>query len=376
MTNNLKLKDVIGKRNSKGFQQDLEYLQSSKNPIIIFGGGSAGYQVACYLKENGVIIDGFCESSYYYQNGKSLLDLPVYLYDDLRKIFPRYELVLAMNSGKCIHELVKSEEKIGNKVFSFTQRTQHFEMSQSWVEENVDLLNDTLDMLEDDLSRETFFSYLDDKAHCISFDVAPLWKLWVDEPYFNSLYVPTKYKNVMVDCGAWIGDTAQNFLDFVREEGYDGFVHAFEPEPKNYEKLLEISRETERIKCYKYAVGDEKKKVSFAVGNGENSCVVSDETGGEMVDMIAVDEILQDELISFIKMDLEGGEYNALLGMRNLIVKNAPYMAICVYHKIDDMIRIPQLIHSFANETGRKYRYYLRHHSSTSSETVFYAVPD
>ncbi len=200
--------------------------------------------------------------------------------------------------------------------------------------------------------------------------------MWVGEQYFNSLYIPSKYENVMVDCGAWIGDSAQNFLDFVRKEGCDGFVHAFEPDPKNYEKLLELSRKTGCMKCYKYAVGDTKKQAAFAVGNEQSSCVVSDETGGEMVDMITVDEILQDEVISFVKMDLEGGEYEALLGMRNLIVKNAPYMAICVYHKIDDMIRIPKLIHSFANETGKKYRYYLRHHSAASAETVFYAVPD
>ena len=96
-------------------------------------------------------------------------------------------------------------------------------------------------------------------------------------------------------------------------------------------------------------------------------------TDGLEISMMPVDEILCGKYVSFVKMDLEGGEENALIGMKDLIKHCLPMLAVCVYHKVDDLIRIPRCINSILE--GRNYKHYLRHHSSTSYETVWYAVP-
>ena len=69
-------------------------------------------------------------------------------------------------------------------------------------------------------------------------------------------------------------------------------------------------------------------------------------------------------------MDIEGSEYNALLGSRRIIREQKPKLAICVYHKPEDIIQIPELILSINNE----YRFYIRHYSTIGGETVLYAL--
>lgn len=71
-------------------------------------------------------------------------------------------------------------------------------------------------------------------------------------------------------------------------------------------------------------------------------------------------------------MDIEGAEYQTLLGARNIIKEDMPILAVCVYHKKEDLFTIPQYIF----DISKKYRLYLRHYSDNSTETVCYAVPD
>ena len=73
--------------------------------------------------------------------------------------------------------------------------------------------------------------------------------------------------------------------------------------------------------------------------------------------------------ISFVKMDIEGAELEALIGAKDIIKKFKPKMAISIYHKPEDIITLPSIIMEYCDD----YRFMLRHYSSTLSETVLYA---
>lgn len=101
---------------------------------------------------------------------------------------------------------------------------------------------------------------------------------------------------------------------------------------------------------------------------GSSSCISND---GEQVVMVdSLDNVLGKKEVSFIKMDVEGAELEALQGAKNLIQRNAPKLAICVYHKLSDIYEIPQLL----LEYNPNYIFYLRHYSFEEYETVLYAI--
>jgi hypothetical protein len=71
-------------------------------------------------------------------------------------------------------------------------------------------------------------------------------------------------------------------------------------------------------------------------------------------------------------MDLEGAEVQALTGAQATIEQFKPKLAICAYHKGDDLFMIPQTI----NAILPGYHFYLDHYTIHREETVLYAIND
>lgn len=77
-----------------------------------------------------------------------------------------------------------------------------------------------------------------------------------------------------------------------------------------------------------------------------------------------------EEKVTFIKMDVEGAELEALKGARKTIMKHHPRLAISIYHKPEDIWEIPAYILSLSED----YRFYIRHYQFSKNETILYAV--
>lgn len=101
--------------------------------------------------------------------------------------------------------------------------------------------------------------------------------------------------------------------------------------------------------------------------NGSSNISISGELS---IDTITIDTMLAGGEATYIKMDIEGSEMEALLGAKNTIEKYRPNMAICLYHKESDLWEIPYYI----LKTYPDYKLYIRHYSFTTNETVLYAI--
>jgi FkbM family methyltransferase len=90
---------------------------------------------------------------------------------------------------------------------------------------------------------------------------------------------------------------------------------------------------------------------------------------------ISIDDFIKDnnvKKIDFIKFDIEGAELDALEGAKETIQRFKPKLAICLYHKIEDIWTIPLYI----NKILPNYKLYLDHHTVMTYETVLYAICD
>lgn len=174
-------------------------------------------------------------------------------------------------------------------------------------------------------------------------------------------------EEVFVDCGCY---DAFNSLQFVKWcNGNYKKIWAFEPDIKNL-AICKTMLESKNINNYELidsGLWNQNTDLKF-VENGTSGASIS-EDGNVSIKVNRLDDILQGE-VTFIKMDIEGAEYNAILGCEKIIKKYRPKFAISVYHLKDDIIKIPELLLKINSE----YKFYLRHYSVFEYDTVLYAI--
>lgn len=184
--------------------------------------------------------------------------------------------------------------------------------------------------------------------------------------YFDSGIIKFGEKEVFLDCGCYDFETSETFLN--RCPDYKKII-CFEPDLNNRNNIIKKihNKQIRDIVIQPYGVWN-KNEILFMTGNGSSAMVT--ETGDEQVEMVALDKIISDR-VTFIKMDIEGAELKALMGAKNIIQKFHPKLAICAYHKKEDIVEIPKYILSLVPE----YKLYLRHYSNYfATETVLYAI--
>lgn len=195
----------------------------------------------------------------------------------------------------------------------------------------------------------------------------PKWRF--ENQYFVKRIVPKNENEVFVDCGGYIGDTAGAFLKW--SKGKFKSLVILEPDQNNFTALTEFIKKRgmrERTTLIRAGAWNREETLKF---RSEADSSIIDPEGDVEIHAVALDQIPECNDATFIKMDIEGAEQKALEGAKDIIEKNHPKLAICIYHSDEDMVEIPKLI----MEKYPSYNLYIRQHSPWHQETVLYAIP-
>lgn len=187
--------------------------------------------------------------------------------------------------------------------------------------------------------------------------------------YFSQDFYPISSDEVLFDCGAFTGDTIEDFVTFTNKK-YKKIV-AFEPDEKNVKRLNAfVNNKIENVVVIQKATGDKNGKVSFLNhGNMFSKTVdVKDSSDELSVDIVRLDNYI-DYHPTLIKMDIEGAELDSLIGATQIIKTQKPKLAICIYHMPFDFYEIPKFLKSLVPE----YKFKVRQHEPGFCETVLYA---
>lgn len=188
-----------------------------------------------------------------------------------------------------------------------------------------------------------------------------------DVPIFKNLNIVN-----FIDCGAYIGDTIKELMNQNQQVGY---TISFEPDEKNLAKLhLELENQEKlypktNFLVYPAGVYSSNTILRFA-NNGIDSSASFDDHATIQVPVVSLDSIILNANPNFIKMDIEGGEKEALIGAKKTIQKYKPNLAICLYHKPEDLWEIPLMI----KQIEPSYAMYLRVHEDMCLSTVLYCI--
>ncbi len=228
------------------------------------------------------------------------------------------------------------------------------------------------DILEDEKSRWVYVNAICNRI-APQFSQATYEQMYQEPQYFPSeLFTLTENERV-VDGGAYTGDTCEAFLQACR--GRFGVYHAFEMDRDNYEKLMKWRTGLEKtvqkkICCHQKGLWSKRERISYGRNATDDSYSIYNESDISYATTETIDDFLKDETVTLIKMDIEGAEMEALAGGARTIATQKPKMAICVYHRLEDMWRIPL----YLKDLVPNYRIGMRHHAQHwVSETVCYA---
>ena len=183
----------------------------------------------------------------------------------------------------------------------------------------------------------------------------------INHPVSPSYFIPEikllYEEEVLIDGGAYDGDTIRSY------PGKLGRGIAYEPDPAN---ALILKRRHPEVTVINAGLGAETSIMKFKSGGNTNSAISS--SGNIEVRVRPLDR----SEITFLKMDIEGHETEALWGAMPVLQKSPDaVLAISIYHKSADMWKIPLLLtYKFPDNICM-----CRSHGYFGFDFVFYSVP-
>ena len=233
---------------------------------------------------------------------------------------------------------------------------------------NADRINAIVNMLADEKSKKTYLAMIKFRQTRNKEDFP--FSNNNEIPYFTKEIVSRFSKDeVFIDCGAYNGDTIDDFLKYCSEYKQ---VIAFEPLSENVEEIKKKYVKNSKITLINAGVYDKDDVVNFIGGGcGGRIFKTKNDEKNVKIQVKAIDN-LNIESVTFIKMDVEGAELNALKGAEKTIIRDKPKLAICLYHSNEDMLSIAEYINKIVPE----YKLYVAHYGPypVFEGTVLYAI--
>jgi len=166
-----------------------------------------------------------------------------------------------------------------------------------------------------------------------------------------------------IDAGAHLLDSAVMFSTNYKFNQ----IYSFELDLQNFKRSTEILKDNypnlTNITSLNLGVWDFDTTVQIRNSNTNSSKIDKVEIKQNVeanAQVTKIDSFIKENNINnlgCIKMDIEGAEYNALLGAKESIKNYLPVMAISIYHRPKDLFEIKPLIDSFA---PGEYDFYIR----------------
>lgn len=237
---------------------------------------------------------------------------------------------------------------------------------------SADAIRHGYSVLGDDQSRKLFCEQLTWRVLLNSEAMSP--HCAPSDMYFQPDLITPSEHETFVDCGAFDGDSIRSFLH--HNQNRFERIYALEPDPIN-RKGLNMYLQTlpdnirERITVFPYAVGNRRTRVLFSTGNYVASKIVSQSDSGE-TECLTLDELLAGQSPTFIKMDIEGAEPEAIAGAARVLNESRPVLAACIYHRSEHLWEIPSLVRSISP----CHKIFLRRYAEDCWELACYAIPE
>lgn len=323
------------------------YLKDTTKPILLYGMGDGADKILSVLQKYSIKVSGVFASDGFVRN-KTFHGFEVTDYSTAKARFG--SMIVLLCFGTSLPDVIANIRRIADECELYAPDVAVYGdtlFNREYVIKNRQILEDTYNLLADDMSKKVFKNTV-------------MYKLTGDINYLFDCETPSSevYQNILrfndsetyLDLGAYRGDTVLEFLN--NTDKYNKII-AVEPDLKTFKKLTEATKDIKNIQNINACVCDTVGTRLFNMNGSRGSSTGS----GTQISSVTVDAILKGEPTTYIKMDIEGEEAAAIKGAAHTIIKYKPKMQIATYHRSEDLISIPKAVLSLRGD----YRVYLRH---------------
>ncbi|MDR2186284.1 MAG: FkbM family methyltransferase [Treponema sp.] len=344
-------------------------------PIVLYGLGFFGGVIVKNFKQQDITIECFCDSR------KTGVDaetgLQIITPAELCEKYSDANIVISVanpNNEKSVYNTVKSLNFSDEQIFPFKVAYQFIKKSRvelvSLPFEEIQKLSDgfewAYDFFKDENSRKVILDIINGYLFNTTFSYDP-----PQDSYFPKELILND-SEIFVDGGIYTGDTTEDFIK--RVNGKYKKIIGFDIDEKNLCLARTNLQKYSNIEIIPKGLWScsEKQNAELGITAGSNI----KEGASDVVELTSLDELFfgcpLQNLPTFVKLDVEGSEREALIGASNIIRAVSPKLAVCVYHKPKDVFDLTQLIY----ESNPNYKFCLKHYSPYVWDTVLYAYND
>ena len=333
-----------------------ELLGSTKQPIVLYGMGNGADKIIDWCEAHNVKISGIFASDEFVR-GQLFRGFTVEKYSDIiERLDHDILIVIAFASERPevlarFRELAAEHDVVAPHLPLFKEAEL---VSKEWLERYGKELQYAYDKLADDFSRQVFADTLNYK---LSGKISYLFACETQrQEDLQSIFIFTDKENYL-DLGAYNGDTVLEFLQLT--DNKCSSIVAVEPDRRNCRKLRALKDELglgDSFMVHEAGVWQERTILSFSDSGGRQSTFIDASKAEVNVDTI--DAFADGRAISYIKMDVEGAELQALEGGKATIKQFVPKLFVAAYHYDADLFRLPMAIWKLVPD----YKIYLRKH--------------
>lgn len=301
----------------------IEEIRRSGKKVVIFGAGYLGKQLLDLFVREGISVDFFCDNDEKKQH-TTLAGVEIVSPIELKQKILQNDYIIII-SIKYTSDEVKEQ------------------------------------LLRFGVSLKKIYKFIDYKG------------ISSEKQYFDNNILKFQQNEVFIDGGCFDFETSRLFLENMKHLGlYCKKIYAFEPDNKNFKRCEQKIKKLaiDNVKLINAGMWSTNTSLHFSEeGTGSSHISKGEAEKFRTISVISLDQYVT-EKITFIKMDIEGAETEALKGAEYILKRDKPKLAICLYHKREDMWEIPYLIKCIRPE----YKFFIRHYSNYEGETVLYAI--
>lgn len=339
-----------------------DYLSKMDRPIVLYGMGDGAIKVMNALSQYGKKPDAIFASDEFVR-GHEFLSYPVMKLADIERMYEQPIILLCFAAGY---------DTLINKIYELSNRHELYApdlpviggglFDYQYVIDNQKEIEEVYSLLDDELSRQVLINILNfkisGKIHYLR-DITTM-----RDEVFENIIMP-KASDTYIDAGAYNGDTIEEILNFTK--GNLSRIIAFEPDKRNFKKLQRNTAHLQFVELHYAGVWNDDGTVNFSARAGRNSSISGE---GSPIQMRSIDKVLAGDHANIMKFDVEGAEFEALIGAKDTIAEYSPRILLSLYHRNEDIFKLPLLL----KKLNPKYRIFMRHHHYIPAwETNLYA---